>query len=85
MSLRSGPLLRDKAEKAEGSNRGKRDRGTLWTLTGFLLTAIFVVSVTHRENRTSVGQLRFIHAGRGQFSTFATGGEWIEKTFRQII
>jgi hypothetical protein len=30
------------------------------------------------------GQLRFIHAGPGQFSTFASA-EWIEKTFRQII
>lgn len=59
--------------------------GWSWTLTGFALTAVFVVSVTLRENRTSVGHLRFIHAGPGQFSTFAAGAEWIEKTFRQII
>ncbi|OYR23743.1 hypothetical protein CEV34_3345 [Brucella pseudogrignonensis] len=36
---------------------------------------VFVVSVTLRENRTSAGQLRFIHAGPRQFSTFAAGGE----------
>jgi serine/threonine-protein kinase HipA len=49
--------------------------------------ADFVAHVAHvalGESRTSVGQLRFTHTGPRQFSTFAYGVEWIEKTFRQI-
>lgn len=46
----------------------------------------FVADVALGESRaSSVGQLRFTHAGPRQFSTFAYGAEWIEKTFRQIV
>jgi serine/threonine-protein kinase HipA len=39
--------------------------------------ADFVAHVALGEGRTSVGQLRFTHAGPRQFSTFAYGPEWI--------
>ncbi len=38
----------------------------------------FVAQVAFGEGRTSVGQLRFTHAGPRQLSTFAYGSEWIE-------
>ena len=40
--------------------------------------ADFVAHVALGEGRTSVGQLRFTHAGPRQFSTFAYSPEWIE-------
>lgn len=40
--------------------------------------AEFVAHVALGESQTSVGQLRFTHAGPRQFSTFAYGAEWIE-------
>lgn len=40
--------------------------------------ADFVARLALGESRTSVGQLRFTHAGPRQFSTFAYSAEWIE-------